>query len=55
MPLRLPRRTLGLEIVLSLAVKAAALLAIAILLFGPHARPPADPASVGAAITGERP
>lgn len=43
MPLRFPRRSLGVEIAVSLTLKALALAAMAVLLFGADARPPASP------------
>lgn len=55
MPLRLPRRTLAAEIVVSLALKVAALAAIALLLFGTDKRPDMNAGTVGQALTGERP
>lgn len=55
MPLRLPRRTLAVEITVSLAVKAAALVAIALLLFGTDRRPDVDATKVEQILTGERP
>lgn len=52
MPVRVTRRSLGLEIGLSLVVKVAALLAIGLLLFGPDDRIRADAARLDAAIMG---
>ncbi|HLO77100.1 MAG TPA: hypothetical protein VK196_11660 [Magnetospirillum sp.] len=43
MPLTLPRRSLAVEIIVSLAVKALALAAMAVLLFGADNRPPPSP------------
>lgn len=47
--------SLAREIALSLVVKAAALAAIALLLFGADRRPDLDADAVGAALTGDRP
>jgi hypothetical protein len=54
-PLSLPRRSLGVEIAVTLAVKVAALAALAFLLFGPDDRPRADAQAVGEALVGDRP
>jgi len=55
MPLCLPRRSLGIEIAVSLAVKVAALAALALFLFGPDDRPPADAQAVGRVLVGDAP
>ncbi|MBC7905191.1 MAG: hypothetical protein H7Y60_00375 [Rhodospirillaceae bacterium] len=43
MPLRFPRRSLAVEIAASLTLKALALAAMAVFLFGADDRPPASP------------
>ncbi|HTH16421.1 MAG TPA: hypothetical protein VL974_07195 [Magnetospirillum sp.] len=43
MPLGLPRRSLAVEIAASLALKALALAAIGLLLFGPDSHPQPSP------------
>lgn len=49
MPLRFPRRSLGVEIAVSLTLKALALAAMAVFLFGADKRPPSStpPITVG--------
>ncbi|MBC7953754.1 MAG: hypothetical protein H7Z12_18300 [Rhodospirillaceae bacterium] len=49
MPLRFPRRSLGVEIAVSLTLKALALAAMAVFLFGAESRPPtsAPPLTTG--------
>ncbi len=54
MPLSLPRRSLGVEIAVTLAVKAVALAALALFLFGPDDRPRADAQAVGDALVGDQ-
>ncbi|MCR6630612.1 MAG: hypothetical protein NVV74_11490 [Magnetospirillum sp.] len=51
MPLSLPRRSLAVEIAVSLVVKAAALAVLGFVLFGPDDRPPPSPPP----LLGERP
>lgn len=52
MPLRLPRRSLGVEIAVSLTLKALALAAMAIFLFGADTRPPTGTPPI---VTGAQP
>lgn len=52
MPARIPRRSLGLEVAVSLAVKVVALAAIGLLLFGPGDRVRPTPDTTGTAVVG---
>lgn len=55
MPERPPRTSLGREIVLSLALKVAALAAMGLLLFGPGDRVHPDSAMMAARLAGHGP
>jgi hypothetical protein len=53
MPIRIPRRSLGVEITLTLVLKTAALAVIGVLLFGPDDRVRPDRDALAEAIVGE--